>query len=373
MKLHEYQAKELFKQSGIPVPESELLTPDQLEQASERIKIPCVLKAQVLQGGRGKAGLVKLVKNRDEFMTEGTRIFSSCSAKYLLAEQVVDIDRELYLSITNDPVSAEVVIMASSEGGIEIETLAAETPEKLILEHVDITAGLHPFQARNISYTLGLSGQTAKAMSSLLYRLYGLYVSRDAELAEINPLFITKSQELVAGDGKFIIDDSTLHRHPEYSLQKDSFDSIAEYEAALEGIPYLQFDGDISLMCAGAGLTTAVYDLIHYNGGTVANYLEFGGPNYRKASKAMELCLRNTSKVILVVTFGTIARADVMAQGIVDAIAELKPDRPVVTCIRGTHEEDAMEILRKAGLKPIFETEEAVQLAVNIAREGVSV
>jgi len=159
-----------------------------------------------------------------------------------------------------------------------------------------------------------------------------------------------------------------MQRQPRFTRTREFYDSDMEYEAALQGIPYLQFAGDISLMCAGAGLTTTVFDLINYEGGSVANYLEFGGPNYRKAYEAMELCLRNTSKVILVVTFGTIARADVMAQGIVDAASRLHPDRPIVTCIRGTGEIEAVSILEKAGFTPLFDTEEAVRKAVKLSK-----
>ena len=187
---------------------------------------------------------------------------------------------------------------------------------------------------------------------------------------EINPLFVTGEGNLVAGDGKVIIDDNSLFRQTKYQWTREHLESDAEFEAARDGIPYLQFDGDISLMCAGAGLTTTVFDLVHYEGGTIANYLEFGGPNYRKAGRAMELCLKNESRVILIVTFGTIARADVMARGIVDAITMLKPDRPIVTCIRGTNEETAVSILKDAGLDPLFDTEEAVHRAVMIAGEG---
>jgi succinyl-CoA synthetase beta subunit len=169
-----------------------------------------------------------------------------------------------------------------------------------------------------------------------------------------------------------MIDDNSLFRQPAFELSREYFDSDAEFEAAEEGIPYLQFDGDISLMCAGAGLTTTVYDLVHYEGGTISNYLEFGGPNYRKAKRAMELCLKNESKVILIVTFGTIARADVMAEGVVAAIRELNPDRPIVTCIRGTNEEAATETLKSAGLEPLFDTEEAVRRAVAIASGAYS-
>ena len=171
----------------------------------------------------------------------------------------------------------------------------------------------------------------------------------------------------IAGDGKLIIDDNSVWRQPSYPLTRDYFDSEVEFEAAQEGIPYLQFNGDIALMCAGAGLTTTVFDLINDAGGHPATYVEFGGANYTKAVRTMELCLKTPSKVILVVTFGTIARADVMAQGLVEAIKAHQPKQPIVTCIRGTNEEEAFAILRDAGLEPLTNTEEAVQRAVDIA------
>ena len=269
--------------------------------------------------------------------------------------------------MTLNPREATVLVIACAEGGVEIETLAKEAPEKIIRENVDIDRGLLPFQAKNIAFALGLEGELMKAVSATIMKLYSAFMDYDAELAEINPLFIIGDNQVVAGDGKFVIDDAKLSAHPEYSLGREYFESDAEYEAAQDGIPYLQFDGDISLMCAGAGLTTAVYDLINDEGGSVANYLEFGGPNYRRAKRAMELCLKNDSKVILIVTFGTIARADVMAEGIVEAMKELKPDVPIITCIRGTNEEEAVKILEAAGLEPIFDTEEAVRKAVAIS------
>jgi succinyl-CoA synthetase beta subunit len=251
---------------------------------------------------------------------------------------------------------------------VEIEELAKNSPEKIIREPVDITMGLLPFQARDLVYRMGLEGDIAKGVIKVVQNLYKAFSSYDAELAEINPLFITKNKDVIAGDGKLVIDDAMLAAHPDYKLTREYFESDAEYEAAMDGIPYLQFDGDISLMCAGAGLTTTVFDLINDFGGSVANYLEFGGPNYHRAQRAMELCLKNDSKVILVVTFGTVARADVMANGIVNAIKELKPEMPIVTCIRGTNEEEAEKILKNAGLKPVFDTEEAVKEAIAIAK-----
>lgn len=373
MKLFEYQAKQVFSDAKIPVPRGITAEPGEISKAVGDIGLPCVLKAQVLQGGRGKAGLISVVRTEEEAVSEASRICSVPGVNLLLVEEFLSIQEELFVSVTCSPVTAQLIILASRYGGIDIETLAEESPEKLIREPVDIFRGLQGFQARHIAYAMGLEGQAAKQTAGIIQRLFSLYREFDAELAEINPLCITETGEVTAGDAKLVIDDSCLDRHPQFTMNSEHFDDPTEYEAALEGIPYLKFDGDISLMCAGAGLTTAVFDLVHYQGGTVANYLEFGGPNYRKAMKAMELCLRNPSKVILVVTFGTIARADVMAQGIVDAVRELKPDRPVITCIRGTHEEEAVEILSQAGLEPLFDTEEAVRRAVAAAAGEVHV
>jgi succinyl-CoA synthetase beta subunit len=188
----------------------------------------------------------------------------------------------------------------------------------------------------------------------------------------VDPDNMCRSTSLTSFEAKskLSIDDNSMDRQKGYEITRDYYDSDMAFEAAQEGIPYIQFDGDISLMCAGAGLTTTVYDLINYAEGSVANYLEFGGPNYRKAEEAMRLCLKNDSKVILVVTFGTIARADVMADGIVAAIEKLQPDRPIVTCIRGTNEIEATKTLKAAGLECLTDTEEAVARAVEIAGGG---
>lgn len=372
MKLFEYQAKETFRKSGISTPESVLITEiGELSGAAEKTGFPLVLKSQLLMGGRGKAGLIRFAKDAVQAEKECRELFASdYNISKILVEQAVNIKNEVYLSITVDPYAAKHLIIACADGGVEIETLAADTPELIIREYIDPDSGLMPFQIRNVAFQLGLSGDVLKKFSTVLSSLYQAFLANDAELIEINPLFITADNDVIAGDGKLVIDDNAGFRQKTYEVTRDYFDSDAEYESALEGIPYLQFDGDISLMCAGAGLTTTVYDLINYEGGTVANYLEFGGPNYKKAVRAMELCLKNDSKVILVVTFGTIARADVMAEGIVDAINRLKPDRPIVTCIRGTNEEKANRILKEAGLVPLYDTEEAVRKAVSIAAGG---
>lgn len=370
MKLFEYQAKEAFNTCGIETPDSVLIKSEsEAADAVSKIGVPCVVKSQVLRGGRGKAGLIKFSKTADEAIENCKSLFNcEHNVRQILIEQAVNIEKEIYLSITVDPVSAKAMIIACAEGGVEIETLAVESPEKIIKEYIDLDTGLFGFQSKNVAYRLGLTGDIAKKADKVIQSLYKVFRKYDAELAEINPLFITKEGDVIAGDGKLSIDDNSMFRQKGYEITREYFDTDQEYEASLEGIPYLQFDGDISLMCAGAGLTTTVYDLINYENGTVANYLEFGGPNYKKAVQAMELCLKNDSKVLLVVTFGTIARADVMAEGIVEAINKLKPDRPIVTCIRGTNEEEADKILRSAGLEPLYDTEEAVRKAVAISQ-----
>jgi len=369
MNLFEFQAKEAFAESGIPIPKGIMVTNvDEVVKAAKETGYPCVLKSQVLRGGRGKAGLIQLVKNEAEAKEKAASLFASeHNVRCLLVEEAVDIAREIYLAITLDPVSAQALIIASAEGGVEIETLAVEAPYKLVQLRVDLDWGLMAHHVREVTFGLNLEGDLAKKVGEILKGLFKTFRKYGAELAEINPLFITGDNQLVAGDGKLVIDDNLGDADGKYPKTREYYDTDTEYEAALEGIPYLQFDGDISLMCAGAGLTTTVFDLINYAGGKVANYLEFGGPNYKKAREAMRLCLKNKCKVILVVTFGTIARADVMAQGLVEAMAELKPSVPIVTCIRGTNEEEAFATLTAAGLTPLSETEVAVQRAVDIA------
>ena len=367
MKLFEFQAKDAFAENDIPIPKGIVASSmEEVTAALGNIGLPCVLKAQVLRGGRGKAGLIQFAASTAEAEQKAQALFNSPhNVRKLLIEEAADIARELYLAVTIDPVSATALFIACAEGGVDIEKLAVEQPDKIVSVKVDLDWGFMPHHMREIAFGLGLDGEEAKQVGAIAKGLFAVFRKHGAELAEINPLFVTKQGKLVAGDGKLIIDDCVSDGA--YPISREYFDTDTEYEAALEGIPYLQFDGDIALMCAGAGLTTTVFDLVHYAGGKVANYLEFGGPNYTRAKDAMRLCLKNPSKVILVVTFGTIARADVMAAGLAEAIKELKPAMPIVTCIRGTNEEEAFATLRAIGLDPLYETEDAVQRAVDIA------
>lgn len=369
MKLFEYQAKEAFREQGIPTPKGMLIRDlAELDPALAQVGFPCVLKAQVLQGGRGKAGLIKIVNDAASAHSAAQELLASPhKVRMILLEEAVNIDREIYLSVTVDPVAATAMLIGCAEGGMDIEELAHSAPEKIVTVHVDMREGLGTYHINNLLFGMGILGDMAKQVGPLVRKLYNTFCTFDAELVEINPLFVTKEGTLVAGDGKLNIDDNSVSRQTKYSLTRDYFDSDVEFEAAQEGLPYLQFSGDIALMCAGAGLTTTVFDLIHDAGGSVATYLEFGGANYTKAVRTLELCLQTPSKVILVVTFGTIARADVMAQGLVKAIQVHQPSVPLVICIRGTNEEEAFAVLREAGLEPLTNTEEAVQKAVDIA------
>ena len=372
MKLFEHQAKELFQQVGIPIPEGKLISSvPELDGVVEEVGLPCAIKAQVLQGGRGKAGLIQLASTGDEVRTKSEQILEKLEDGHgLLVEQALEIDKELYLSITPEPVSGSALVMASAEGGVEIEEVARNTPEKIVKERVDISEGLLPFQARNVMFELDLDKDGLKQGSAMLLSLYNLFQRYDAELVEINPLVITEEGDLIAADGKITIDDDALPRQERFSLSRDYFDSDVAYEASQEGIPYLKFDGDIGLLCAGAGLTNVVYDLINYGGGSVDSYVEFGGPNYRKAAKALELMMKTEPKVVLVVTFGTIARADVIAEDLVEAIKRLQPNFPIVTAIRGTGEEKVRDLLGEVGLEPLEDTEEAVEKAIELAESA---
>ncbi|SIQ76132.1 succinyl-CoA synthetase (ADP-forming) beta subunit [Alkalispirochaeta americana] len=400
MKRFEFQGKELFSRAGIAIPQGQLVRimnpdgtplPDGSPDLQERLGAAInelahlssgktsrlVVKAQLDMGGRGKAGLIRIVGGNqgdpDELAQETLLAVQEMlegghTIPAILLEEAVPFNQELYISISVDALGGGYVLLASAEGGVDIETLAEERPHAIKRVFLDPLRGILPYQARGLAYDLGLQGDMVRSFADLATRLYSVFIENDAELAEINPLFVrADGKRLVAGDAKVIIDDNSLYRHPEFQLLREQYESDPAFEAALEGIPYLQFDGTISLMCAGAGLATTVFDLVNYEGGSVANYLEFGGPNYNKAQRAMELCLKNKSKVILIVTFGTIARADVMAKGVVEAVKNLNPDRPIVTCLRGTNEEEADATLRAAGLEPLYDTEVAVRKAVALA------
>lgn len=372
MRLFEHQAKRIYAENGIPVPRSVLTEskPD-IARIKEEIGFPCVLKLQTLTGGRGKAGLIRIAHDEAEFSELYDLLWQRDNGLFaILVEECVKIAQELYLSVTVDPVAGYVVLLGCAAGGMDIETLAAEQPEKIVRECIDVRFGLRPYQANDFAYRMGLRGASLKEFNRIAASLYGVFDKMDASLAEINPLFLTEEGSLVAGDAKLILDDNAMYRHPEFSKTRQYYSSDMEFEAAQLGIPYVQFEGDVSLMCAGAGLTNTVYDMIIRSGAKVASYLEFGGPNYRKTKDALRITLQNQSKVILMVSYGSIARADVIAEDIAAAIREKPLDRPLVTALRGVGEERAKEILAEVGLEWYFDTEDAVRRAVELAGGG---
>lgn len=371
MKLFEYQAKQCFRACGIAVPEGETAeTPDEAMTAASRIGFPCMIKSQILRGGRGKLGLVKRADDAKQSELLARQMLGSAyGVQTVLVEACVDSDEEVYLSFSIDAAKAKAVAMLCASGGVEIETLARKDPGKIHYLEVDLLDGIQSKAVSAFVDEAGFHGAAADSLYSLVEQLYACFCKYDAELAEINPIRIGKDGQVWACDGKLSIDDNSVYRQTEFQRSRAYFNNDMEYEAAEQGIPYIQFDGDISLMCAGAGLTNTVFDLIHYEGGTVANYLEFGGPNYMKSEKALELCLKNKSEVILIVTFGTIARADVIAEGVVNASAKLHPDRPIITCIRGTNEEEAGRMLHEAGFPCFSDTEEAIRYAIALVKE----
>jgi succinyl-CoA synthetase beta subunit len=374
MKLYEYEGKELFKKMGIPVPRGMMITSaEAAAEAAAQLGSEVVIKSQILQGGRGKAGGIKFASSPSEAREAAAAILGSQlkaeTVSKLLVEEKLAIARELYLAITIDPVKASPLIMASATGGIDIEEVARKTPEKIVRETVPIFRGLMPFQARRIAYRLGLEGKDANNFTDILLKLYCVFRSFDAELAEINPLVVTGDGKMVAADAKVNIYDGALFRQKDFVKGPERYDNEREYRAAQYGLGYVKLDGNIGVLCTGAGLTMTVLDLINYYGGKPANFLEFGGATYKNSYYAMQLVLEDPDvKVILVNTFGLVARADVISQGLAQAIKELKPPQPIIASIRGTGEEEAREILRKeVGLEPYANVEEAVRAAVKLA------
>ncbi|MBW2145852.1 MAG: succinate--CoA ligase subunit beta [Deltaproteobacteria bacterium] len=374
MKLYEYQGKEIFREYGVPVPSGAVVSSaDEAADAANSLTFPLAVKCQLLRGKRGKSGLIRRVGSVEELREAAADLLGKAdwgaSEPRLLLEPWLDIQKEFMVSITADPVSGGPVLLASTFGGMDVEE-AAEDPEKLKRYTIDIVRGLQPFHARNIAYDLGLRGKSIREGAALFFNLYRAFRGCDAELVEINPLTMLSDGSLTAMDSKINIDDSALGRQKRFLRGRDQFDTDTEYEAAKEGFSYVTIypDGDIGIMCAGAGLTMTVIDLIHQFGGRPANFLEFGGPLYQRTVKAMRFALVNPRiKVLVICVFGLIARTDVIAEGLAVAIKENKPRIPLVVCMRGTGQERAWEILREVGLESEKDNEVAIRRAIAIA------
>ncbi|MDH4049848.1 MAG: ADP-forming succinate--CoA ligase subunit beta [Gammaproteobacteria bacterium] len=366
MNLHEYQSKRLFAEYGIPVPQGHpAATPAEAVSAAKKLGGELwVVKAQVHAGGRGKAGGVKLARSSDEVRRYaedmlGKQLVTHQSGPEGLPVNVVyveagsDIDRELYLSMLVDRELSRVAFIASAAGGMDIEKVAEETPEQIFTVAISPDAGLQPYQARQLSFGLGLDKKQSRQFADLIARLYRLYQESDASLVEINPLIVTKAGDVVALDGKINIEDNALFRQPKLvELRDASQEDATERKAAQHDLNYVSLDGDIACMVNGAGLAMATMDLIKLHGGEPANFLDVGGgATSERVSAAFKLILSNENvRAILVNIFGGIVRCDLIAEGIISAVKEVGVSVPVVVRLEGTNVDKGRELLAASGL-----------------------
>ncbi len=365
MKIHEYQAKQILSQFGVRIPRGEIAdNPARAREIAEEIGPRVVVKAQIHAGGRGKGGGVKLANTPGEAENLADQIIGmnlvthqtgpeGKRVKRVLIEDALDIGRELYIGIVIDRAQESPVVMASSEGGMEIEKVAAETPELIFKEHIDPATGFQGFQARKLAFKLGLSGDTFKQAVKFLSALYKAFQSSDASLAEINPLLITKQGDVLALDAKMNFDDNALRRHPDIAEMRDlDEEDPLEVEASRHDLNYIKLDGNVGCMVNGAGLAMATMDIIMYSGGMPANFLDVGGGVSEEAVKnAFQILVSDKDvKAALVNIFGGIVRCDLVANGIVKAAKELDLTIPMVIRLEGTNVELGKKILQDSGL-----------------------
>jgi succinyl-CoA synthetase beta subunit len=386
MNIHEYQAKALLQEYEVAVPPGKVATtPAEAEDAARALGAPVmVVKAQVHAGGRGKAGGIKLARSTSEVKTLAGEILGMTLRSHqtgpegkvvrkVYVEAGSEIDRELYLGMLLDRAAEQIAIIASTEGGMDIEEVAASTPEKIQTVHVDPNFGLSGFQVRQIGSGLGLDAGQVKQLTGFLGGLYRLFVEKDASLAEINPLVVTKSGDLIALDAKLNFDDSALYRHPELrELRDPEEEDPREREAKEIDLSYVGLDGDIGCMVNGAGLAMATMDMIKVCGGDPANFLDAGGgADQEKIAQAFKLILGDANvKAILVNIFGGIVRCDLIAEGVVAAAKEVGIEVPLVVRLQGTRSAQGQEILSESGLEiiPAETLQDAGEKAVAAAR-----
>lgn len=384
MKIHEYQAKEILKKFNVRVPNGvPAFSKKEALQAAERIGFPCVIKAQIHAGGRGKGGGVKVSKSAADAKEIIDKIFGNPlitvqtgpqgkTVNRLLIEEAVDIQRELYIGIVIDRKTAQLVIMASTEGGMEIEEVARTTPEKIFKEYALPGFGMQNFQYNRLVSALKLEGESAKNGVKFLRSLYNVFRRTDASLVEVNPLVITSTGELVALDAKINFDDNAMYRHPDYlELRDTSEEEPSELEASKCKLNYIRLDGNVGCMVNGAGLAMATMDIIKLQGGEPANFLDVGGiASSDTVANGFKILLSDPNvKAVLINIFGGIVRCDRVARGIVDALNTLKTSIPIVVRLEGTNASEARKILAESPLNfSIANTfQEAAELAVETA------
>jgi len=387
MKIHEYQAKEILKHYNVPVPKGRVaFSPAEAQDAAQTIGGSLwVIKAQIHAGGRGKGGGVKIAKTIDEVASIaeqmlGMRLITYQTGKdgqivkKVLVEQGVDIDKEFYLGIVLDRATSKNVIMVSTEGGVEIERVASESPEKIFKEQIDPCLGILPFQARKLAFNLGLRGEAHKNAVKFILALYNAYIEMDASLAEINPLVVTKSGEVLALDAKMNFDDNALFRHQLLNSFRDtSEEDPLEVQASMYNLNYIKLDGNVGCMVNGAGLAMATMDIIKLAGGEPANFLDVGGgASVETVSNGFKIILSDKNvKAVLVNIFGGIVRCDRVAQGIVEAVSNMNITLPIVIRLEGTNAQEGREILKNSNLNFLVaesfkDAAEKVTKAINV-------
>jgi succinyl-CoA synthetase beta subunit len=378
VKLHEYQSKQLFAKFGVPIPKGDVATtPEEARRISAELGGPVVVKSQVLVGGRGKAGGIKLAADPDQAYQVASEILGmqikGLTVKKVLIDQASDIRKEIYLGIVIDRSARRAVMMASAEGGVEIEQVAKEHPQAIIRVTIDPFLGLRGYQANQIAMGIGLARDQFRAFANIADGLFQSFQAYDASLAEINPLIVDGDGGLLAVDGKMLIDDNALFRHPDLAEMRDLDEETAtETEARLTGLSYVELDGTIGCMVNGAGLAMTTMDLTKLFGGSPANFLDIGGgAQADKVATALRLILADPHvKAVLFNIFGGITRCDEVARGIIEALDQVKPNVPMVARLVGTNEDEGRAILAESPyhLIPATTLAEAAKQAVAAAK-----
>ena len=376
MKLQEYQSKQIFARYGIPIPKGKVTAAaSEAKEIAKELGGRVVIKSQVLVGGRGKAGGIKVAKDPDEAELFATQILSmeikGLPVRKVLVDEAASIEQEIYLGITNDRAAKRPVIMASAAGGVEIEEVAKTDPDKIIKLHINPLLGIKDYQTRDIAAGIDLPREYWKPFGEILKALWQVYNDNDATLAEINPLIISKDKRLVALDGKMLIDDNALFRHQDLANVRDTDeDAPSEIEARKYGLTFIKLDGNIGCMVNGAGLAMASMDILKFFGGDPANFLDIGGgAGADKVAAAMRIILSDPNvKAILFNIFGGITRCDEVARGILAAMAEVKPTVPMVVRLVGTNAREGRAMLANANMITAETLADAAQKAVAAAK-----
>jgi succinyl-CoA synthetase beta subunit len=376
VKLHEYQSKRIFARYGLPVPQGNVATtPSEARQIAHLLGGPVAVKAQVLTGGRGKAGGIKLARNAEEAEEAARQIIGTSikglTVRKVLVEQAADIGQEMYMGIVIDRAHRKPAMIVSAQGGIEIEELARERPDMIFRLLIDPLRGLMDYQARNLAFDLGLHGGFIRPFTVIAHSLWRVFVENDATLAEINPLVITTEGQMIAVDGKITLDDNALFRHLDLSEMRDvQEETEAQRQARQADLSYVKLDGDIGCMVNGAGLAMATMDLVDLYGGRPANFLDIGGgAKANKVAAALRIILSDPDvKVILINIFGGITRCDEVARGLLAAIQEAPSSvPPMVVRLVGANEEEGRRLLAAADVVTATSLIEAAQKAVALA------